>query len=262
MKSLSLLMIVKDGAELLKESLASAESIVDEIIIVDNMSTDDSMEIAKTYDAHIYTNDDTDLGKLRAYGFEKVTSEWVLMLDADEILSKYLREEIKQILGNTQVHPKGVLTKHSGYLIPYLNHFLGRPLRYGGENYKVLRLFKKDAVKIDSALLHEKFEVTKGTVGELTQPIYHYSYRSIPQVYKKFTAYALRDARQRKHRGEKTSLKKIFLYPLHMFWARYIEDRGYKDGLYRIPLDLGFAYMEWLTYTSMLFISDSKDNYH
>jgi glycosyltransferase involved in cell wall biosynthesis len=246
MKRLSLLMIAKNAEELLDKSLESTEGLVDEIIIVDNGSIDKTVEISKKYKAHIYTNSDKDLGKLREYGFEKTTGDWVLMLDADEVLSQELKNEIASFKRSPEA-----VTKHTGYVIPYTNHFLGRPLKYGGENYKILRLFKRDMVKIDSALLHEKFEVTQGTVGELNHPIYHYSYRSLAQVYKKFTDYALRDARQRKQKGEKTSLKKIFLYPIHMFWARYIEDKGYKDGLFRILLDLGFAYMEWLTYFYM-----------
>ena len=73
-------------------------------------------------------------------------------------------------------------------------------------------------------------------------------------MYKKFTDYAIREAKQRRLNGESTSLKKIVMYPPHMFWARFIKDEGYRDGLFRIPLDLGFAYMEFLTYMTMLFL--------
>ena len=47
---------------------------------------------------------------------------------------------------------------------------------------------------------------------------------------------------------------------MHMFWARFVEDKGYKDGIFRIPLDLGFAYMEFLTYFLMLFIKNKKES--
>ena len=67
-------------------------------------------------------------------------------------------------------------------------------------------------------------------------------------MFSKFTDYSVREAKQKIDRGEKPSLRKIFFYPLHMFWARFIEDKGYKDGLFRIPLDFGFAYMEMMTY--------------
>ena len=77
-------------------------------------------------------------------------------------------------------------------------------------------------------------------------------------MYGKFTDYALREAKIKKEKGERTSLRKIFFHPAHMFWARFVEDEGYKDGLFRIPLDLGFAYMEFLTYITLPFISLKK----
>ncbi|PIZ67364.1 hypothetical protein COY12_02075 [Candidatus Roizmanbacteria bacterium CG_4_10_14_0_2_um_filter_33_96] len=55
--------------------------------------------------------------------------------------------------------------------------------------------------------------------------------------------------------GEKSSFKKVFIYPIHMFWARFITDKGYEDGLFRIPLDLGFAYMEFVTYFMLAIMS-------
>ena len=72
-------------------------------------------------------------------------------------------------------------------------------------------------------------------------------------MFNKFTDYAKRDVQTKINNREKSSLKKIILYPLHMFWARFFKDKGYKDGLFRIPLDLGFAYMEFLTYFLLLF---------
>ena len=101
--------------------------------------------------------------------------------------------------------------------------------------------------------IHYVWTVSSGRIGQLKNKINHYSYRNLINIYKKFTNYAIQEARLKKKAGEKTSLKKIFLYPLHMFWARFIKDKGYKDGLFRIPLDFGFAYMEFLTYFLLVF---------
>ena len=137
---------------------------------------------------------------------------------------------------------------------------MGRPVNRGGEDYKMLRLFRKDSVLITPALVHEGFRLKKEEVGMLKSKILHYSYRSLTQMYAKFTNYAVREAKQKAEKREKTSLKKIFFYPLHMFWARFIEDRGYKDGIFRIPLDVGFAYMELLTYILLWFYNLRRSN--
>lgn len=245
-QNLSLIMITKNAEEVLEQSLRSVRSLVDEIIIVDNHSIDNTVAIADQFDADVYLNKEDNLGKQKLFTLKRATGEWILSLDADEVISPKLKEEIKKVLSS--------LPRVSGYRIPFQNHFLGRQISHGGEKYIMMRLFRKDSATINSALVHEHFVLTKGRIDTLKNPILHFSYRSLLQMYKKFTDYSIREARQKVQSGEKTSLKKIFLYPLHMFWARFIKDKGYKDGLFRIPLDLGFAYMEWLTYAVMLFM--------
>jgi len=238
-------MITKNSDAILDESLASLKKLTDEIIIVDSRSTDNTLRIARKYRARIYVSDEEDLGKKRALGFKKAKNNWILTIDADEVIPPSLASEIKQVVESG---------KYDGYYLPFQCHYLGRPVCYGGESHRKLRLFKKDCVVIKPALVHEGYEMTKGRTTTLENKICHYSYRSLPQMYGKFTDYALREARQKKVKGEKTSFKKIFMYPVHMFYARFVKDKGYKDGLWRLPLDLGFAYMEWATYFFMIFL--------
>lgn len=248
--SLSLVIITKNAEKFLDKTLFSVSKLVNEIILVDDYSTDSTIKIAQKYRAQIFFHHEKDLGKQRAFALNKASSEWVLVLDADEMISPALKKEITYVLTSRIYHLKSNIV---GYWIPFQTHFLGRPLHYGGENYKKLVLFKTDAVTIKPALVHEKYELIKGEAGYLKNKVFHYSYQSLFSMYRKFTDYAVRDAQQKKQSGEKSSLKKIILYPIHMFWARFVEDKGYKDGIFRIPLDLGFAYMEFLTYFLMLF---------
>ncbi len=253
---LSLLMITKNGEKTIEKTLYSVKNLVDEIVIVDNYSSDKTITIAKEYQSKVFFYKGKDLGKQAKLGLNKCQGEWILVLDSDEYLSSKLKREIKKILDVRY----SMLQKYTGFYIPFQNYFLGRPVMYGGENYKMLRLFKKDSVDIKPAIVHHKYFIKKGKIGYLKAKIIHHSYRSLPQMIEKFTEYARREAKQKLKRGEKSSLKKIFFYPLHMFWARFIEDKGYKDGLFRIPLDLGFAYMEFLTYF-FLFIFKLKRNF-
>lgn len=242
---LSVLMITKNSEELLTQSFSSIADIADEIVIVDDHSTDDTLAIAKKFNAKIFQNQNTDLGAKRAYGLTKCNGVWVLMLDADEIISHRLKSEIKSIVDSRT-------SNIQGYYIPYQNHLFGKLIRYGGENYKILRLFKRNSATIKDSFIHEHV-VVRGKTDYLKNNILHYSYRRPCQIIRKFTGYAKRDAAEKGMQGEKSSLKKLILYPLHMTWARYIKDKGYKDGLIRLFLDCAFGYMEFCTYLFLFF---------
>jgi len=239
-RELGVLIITKNSAETLDSCLMSIKDLTSEIVVVDSDSTDSTLEITKQYNVGILQFSTDDLGKKRAYGLKKMKSDWILMLDADEIISLTLKLELQELMKKKRLM--------DGYLIPYQNHFLNQKLNYGGENYEMIRLFKKDKALIRSALIHEKVKLKTRRLGKLNGKIYHYSYRNIRQIYLKFTDYARREVEKKIKKGEKSSFCKIFLYPFHMFWARFVKDKGYKDGLWRLPLDIGFAYMECLTY--------------
>ncbi len=236
-------MITKNSADIIGKSLQSVAGLADEVVIIDNHSTDATLHIASKFGAKIIQTNENNLGKKRRIGLEAAKYDWILSLDTDELVSDELRREI-QLIEDAFLNGQYSI---NGFEIPFHNHFLGKTLRHGGENYRMLRLFRKDSAKIEPKSVHEHFEV-KGRIENLNNFIFHYSYRSLSQMFGKFTRYSISEADQKYISGEKSSFKKIFLYPLHMFYARYIKDRGYEDGVFRIPLDLGFAYMEFLTY--------------
>lgn len=242
---LSVIMVTLNAEELLQESLDSVKTIANEIIVVDAGSTDRTLAILKGHKAQLIKTKVNHLGKNKAKALSLATSDLILSLDSDEVLSKGLMKEIGSI--------KRKNTIADGYIIPFRNHFLGRRLRYDGENYAMSRLGRRSKLKVNNLSVHESMEVSSKNIDRLQSPILHYSYRSLSQTFNKFTLYALWEATDKVRSGEKSSAKKIILYPVHMFWARFIKDKGYRDGYFRIPLDLGFAYMEFLTYTVLAF---------
>jgi glycosyltransferase involved in cell wall biosynthesis len=246
-RGLTLLTTTFNSQETVEKTLKSVENLVDEIVVVDDGSTDKTIEIVNKYKGKIIGYRSKNLGLQYQKGLKKVKTKWVLILDSDEYLSDDLYKELKTLFLN-----KKKLEKHDGYFIPFQNHFLGKPVNFGGEDYKMLRLFRKNKVIITPEKTHQKYLLRSKKVGFLTGKIIHYSYRSLWQTYKKFTYYGLEEAKKKFKENEKITLKKLFFYPVHMFYARFIKDKGYKDGLFRIPLDLGFAYMEFLTYFILL----------
>jgi (heptosyl)LPS beta-1,4-glucosyltransferase len=175
---------------------------------------------------------------------KKAITEWVLLLDTDEYLSGTLIRNINKAM-------KRDIKSINGYRIEYLNHAFGRPIYYGGEKYAKLRLFRRSCGAVTAAPLHEE-TVVLGNISPINGVILHYSYRTIWQTLVKFSKYAWIAAKEKKLEKEKVTVKKLFLYGLHMFWARYIKDQGWRDGWRGYILASCFAYMENLTYWLLL----------
>ncbi len=210
---------------------------------MDAGSTDKTLAILQKFRVRLVRTGENHLGKNKAKALSMATGDLVLSLDADEILSAQLIQTINRIKRRKIIY--------DGYVIPFRNHFLGRRLKYGGENYYMIRLGKRKKFKIKKVSVHESLLLNSKNIATLNSPVMHYSYRSLGQVIRKFSTYSLSEANEKYKTGERSSIKKIILYPIHMFWARFIKDKGYRDGCFRIPLDLGFAYMEFLTYTAL-----------
>src|SRR3989339_47439 len=243
---ISVIMITKNAESTIENSLKSVSSWVREIIVVDSYSTDKTVEIAERHKSIVYKHKYEGEGKQRNFALSKAKLNWVLVLDADESVTSKLKNEILRIIK---------ATKLLGFNIPVQSYYKNKQLNYGGENYKKMILFKRVQGKSTLDQIHAVCQVHDKKIGLLKNKLNHFPYTSFCQVIKKFTSYSYRVAMVKAKKGEKASLKKIFLYPIHMFYARFIKDKGYKDGLFRIPLDMVFAYMEGLAYL-ILFISN------
>jgi len=250
---ITLLTATYNNEKTIENTLKSVLGLICEIIIIDNGSIDNTIKIVRNYQAKIIYYKGKNLGKQYQKGLKNVKTNWVLILDSDEYLSNELYNEIKELFLN-----KKKLEKYDGFFIPFQNHFLGKPINFGGENYSMLRLFKKNKIIVTSEKIHQKYLLKSKKIGYLKGKIIHHSYQSLFQTYKKFTYYAIEEAKIKIKKKEKITFKKLFLYAPHMFYARFFKDCGYKDGLFRIPLDLGFAYMEFLSYWAFLIFKLKK----
>lgn len=241
---ISVVIITKNAVSIIEDCLKSVVW-ADEIIVVDNYSWDDTVKIAKRYTNKVYLVKEDSLGRKKNFAISKARGDWILMLDSDERISKKLHEEIES----------KILTSESadcdGFHIKFLNHFLGKPMYFGGESYFKIRLFKKGKGSVTDVPVHEDV-ILEGRVGYLENRILHYSYRSLSQTLTKFQRYARIVAKEKFNAKEDVNAKKLFLYPLHMFYARFIKDRGYKDNWRGLLLALLFSYMEFLIYFNLL----------
>lgn len=235
MDGLSFFVVTHNEEATIARCLSSIRDIVDEIVIVDGESTDKTIEIAQSFGKKvkiIHEKNPDNFIVNKQIALHHVTHQWVLELDADEVVSKELQQEIKEA--------KKATNELSGYFIPRLNYFLGQPLWKGGQypDYK-MRLYKKDTGSFAVKSVHDTFQTT-GQTARLNSPIHHYSYPTFSVYMRKTVQYAVFEGNTLFQKGVAPTLgvgmSYFIIKPLVWFGKTYIRHRGYKDGF------AGFAF--------------------
>jgi len=194
-----------------------------EIIVVDDYSTDKTAVIAKKLGAKVYIHRSKgDFSEQRNFGLKQAKGEWVLFVDADEIVTKELRQEISSKV--QQAH------KVNGFYLKRKDKFMGRWLKHGETNkVKLLRLAKKDSGEWQGKV-HETWQI-KGKVLTLANPLIHEREINISQFIKRIDDYSSLRAEELYQKGVRTNILAIMAYPLGKFCQNYILRLGFLDGM-------------------------------
>ena len=218
---ISAVVLTKNEEKNLKDCLESL-SWCDEIIVVDDYSTDKTVAIARRLGAKVYQRHLAgDFATQRNFGLNKAKGDWVLFLDADERITPSLREELTTY--NLEQ------TNYSGFYLKRKDWFGGRWLKHGETaNVRLLRLAKKEAGRWRRKV-HEVWGV-KGKIGELKNPILHYPHPTISDFLKQINFYSTLHAEAQKKERARPSLRRIILNPVGKFFQNYIWRRGFLDG--------------------------------
>ena len=240
--AISVAIAVYNEEKNLARTLAAVEDWVDEIVVVDGGSVDKTVEIAESFNAIVIHASNPQLfhvNKQRA--IDACTADWILQLDADEVVSSSLRQEIREITQDN----KNVV---NGYWIPRKNYFLGSWLKKGGVYPEyTLRLYRNGKGRLPCKTVHEQAEVD-GEVGYLKNDLLHYPYINFAGYLAKAEIYTDLTARLWRDQSVKinpiTTLKYMIVMPLYTFFNIYIRHLGILD------LFPGFV---WALYSALHF---------
>lgn len=221
--SLSVSIICFNEEENLRRCLESV-SWADEKVIVDSMSRDRTLEIARQYADQVFQRDWTGYRDQKNLALSKCRGEWVLSLDADEQVSGPLREEI---LG--EIHrPQSA----EGYFIPRRSFYQGRWISHSGfYPDRQLRLFKRGVGTWVGGRVHERLEV-RGRVGQMKSDLLHFPYQgSISGLVRKVDAFSSLMAEDMYDRGKRFHPGHLILRPITKFMEVYFLKLGFTDGI-------------------------------
>lgn len=222
-------------------------SFADEIIVVDNSSTDKTQEIAKKYTDKVFTqiNDISKIDIQKNFGFEKATSEWILSIDADEVVNSELAAEIQKILSEKPSSIENI----NGFWIPRKNYIFGKWIEHSGWYPDLqLRLFRIGKGKYTAKHVHEDLSL-EGEAAELKEHIIHYHYESIMQFVSKTLNYAQNEADTMLEKGYQLSHFDAIRFPLNEFLSRFFARKGYKDGFHGLILSMLMAFYHFIVFT-------------
>lgn len=196
----------------------------EEILVIDDDSTDKTVEIAKSLNATIYTRSlEKDFAQQRNFGLEKAHGEWVFFIDADERVSFTLSYEIQQSINQS-------FTRFNGYYIPRIDYLWGRKMLHGEAGHmKLLRLAKKNSGQF-SGTVHEEWKV-KGQIGELKNAIEHFPHPTIASFLEEINYYTDIRAQELYQKDVTATWWSILIYPTAKFLKNFFIKLGFLDGI-------------------------------
>lgn len=239
--SIAAVIISKDEEKNIVDCLDSI-SFCDEIVVVDDESSDRTFDLVKNYEHKniniiIHASRDN-FSEQRNFALEQCNADWVLFIDADERVSTPLSREIQNVITLSQ-------NDISGYYIQRIDSVWGKTLHYGEVlDIKLLRLAKRDAGKWRGKV-HEVWEI-KGKTQNLKNPLLHYPHKSVKEFLERINFYTTIRAEELHEEGRKVNTADIILYPLGKFIVNYLLKYGFRDG---IP---GFMHATLMSFHSFL----------
>lgn len=228
-KPLSVYFIVKNEEVRLPEALVQAVKVADELIVVDSGSTDRTIEIAESFGAKVVHRDWTGFAAQKAYAASLCQHEWVLDLDADEVLSDELVLNIKAALSRPD------LADFAGFKMRwiYVPPFKGHPMVYVKDQW-ILRFYNKTKAIIGDAEFsnNDRPQVHSGKVENLAGDVLHKGIMTLEQLERKYCLLSSNQAADYVKTGRNISTFRLFAeFPLK-FLKYYIVDQQFRNGWY------------------------------
>jgi glycosyltransferase involved in cell wall biosynthesis len=204
----------------------SAIAFADEIIVVDSFSTDGTYEYLKAHPrVKVIQKSFNDFTSQKSFALDLATNDWVLFIDADEIVSNVLQTEILK-----KIRLKNP-NNEVAFWVYRIFMFKKHSLKFSGtQTDKNIRLFRKSKVKFTPGkLVHETLEID-GSSGILKEKLIHYCYKNYDDYKRKIINYGRLKARQDFEKNKKFSYVLLVIKPLWTFFRKYIIRFGILDG--------------------------------
>lgn len=239
---LSAVIITFNEEKQIRQCLESV-SWVEEIVVVDSFSNDATVEIAKNYTDRIFQNEFKGHIEQKNYALSLSRGGWILAIDADEIVSEDLKNEIHQVIKTP--------SSYDGYFIKRENHYLGKRINHSGWNpdYK-LRLFKKGSGVWGGTNPHDSI-ILKGKSGYLKSPVIHFSYNNLSEHFSQIDFFTSISASEYFKDKRKCSFYHLLFLPFITLIKKLIFQGAFLDGARGIIISASTVFYQFLKYAKL-----------
>lgn len=246
----SVVVITKNEEDNIAECLKSA-AWADEIVVLDDYSSDNTVNIARQYTDKIFSRKTDIEGRHRNYAYSLAKNIWVLSLDADERITPGLAEEIKALL---KTSPGDKV-----YTVPIKTYIGSRWIEHGGWYPAAkVRLFDKRTFRYEEAEVHPR-AFYEGSCGHLKGDIVHHSYRDFHDYFVSLNNQTTLEARKWFKEQRKIGFLKMWRKFMSRFLKAYFQKQGYKDGLLGFVIAYGsglYQFMSYIKYREMVGVAE------
>ena len=238
---LSVFIITYNEAHDLPACLASVAGIANEIVVLDQGSTDETTAVAEAAGARVLTRAFDGFGTQKQAALEATRGDWVLSIDADERITLQLADEIGAAIRSNDVN---------GYLVHREVHYLGKRLRFGGAGSEWLpRLARRDHARFTNAAVHERMLI-EGPVARLRAPMLHITYRDLSEHLAVIDRYTTAVAADKAAAGKRFHAWHLLRIPIELV-TRLILKLGILDGRAGIIWSAMAAHYGFLKYAKL-----------
>ncbi len=236
---ISVFIIAKDEADRIPLAIRAVRDWVDEVIVVDSGSADDTVKVAESLGARVIFNAWKGYGPQKVFGESLCRNDWILNLDADEEVSPPLAAEIRAEIAAGP--------RHSGYRLPILPQY---PFQTGGHRWtafhKPVRLYRKSMAGFKDSTVHDTVVVHKGTVGQFRGMVNHRSFRSLEHHVAKLNSYSSAQADDLFRRGRNPPAVALAILPLLAFFKQFILRREFVNGIDGVIVSHMYAFQRFI----------------
>ena len=249
---ISAVVLAHNSGDTIGKTLQSLEWC-DEVIVVDDDSTDNTREIARTHKARVVKRKlEDDFAAQRNSGLSMAKGDWVLFVDSDEVVTPELAGEIEKKASERQS------VNVSGYYLKRKDWMFGKWLAHGETSrVKLVRLARRDAGTWRRPV-HEVWQI-QGIVGELNSPLLHYPHKNVAQFIDEVNRYSTLNARFFYAQGAKCPWWHILVYPKAKFFVDYIWYLGFLDGTAGAIVAIMMSFHSFLTRAKLYFLTHGNE---